>query len=53
MMAAKRTFRTLGPEGDQMDFMEVMEINNGLIIRHRIYWGWLGVNTIINDAYYR
>ena len=41
------------PEGDQMDFMEVMEIKNGLIIRHRIYWGWLGVNTIINDAYYR
>jgi hypothetical protein len=30
--------------------MEVMEINNGLIIRHRIL-GWLGVNTIINDAY--
>ena len=26
---------------------------NGLIIRHRIYWGWLGVNTILNDAYYR
>ena len=41
------------PEGDQMDFMEVMEINNGLIIRHRIYWGWLGVNTIINDTYHR
>lgn len=41
------------PEGEQMDFMEVMEIENGLIIRHRIYWGWLGVNTIINDTYYR
>jgi ketosteroid isomerase-like protein len=41
------------PEGDQMDFMEVMEIKKGLIIRHRIYWGWLGVNTIINDTYNR
>ncbi len=41
------------PEGDQMDFLEVMEIKNSLIIRHRIYWGWLGVNTIINDTYYR
>lgn len=41
------------PEGEQMDFIEVMEIAQGLIVRHRIYWGWLGVNTIINDAYYR
>jgi len=41
------------PDGDQMDFMEVMEIENGLIIRHRIYWGWLGVKTIINDKYHR
>lgn len=41
------------PEGDQMDFLEVMEIENGLIKKHRIYWGWLGVKTIINDTYYR
>lgn len=26
---------------------------DGLIVKHRIYWGWLGVNTILNDTYYR
>ena len=41
------------PEGEQMDFLEVMEVKDGLIIKHRIYWGWLGVNTILNDTYYR
>ncbi|MCW5589548.1 MAG: nuclear transport factor 2 family protein [Legionellales bacterium] len=41
------------PEGEQMDFIEVMEIDEGLIVRHRIYWGWKGVNTILNDTYYR
>jgi hypothetical protein len=30
------------PEGDQIDIMEAMEIAGGLILRHRIYWGWKG-----------
>lgn len=30
------------PDGDQIDIMEVMEIRDGLIQRHRIYWGWKG-----------
>lgn len=27
-------------DGDQMDIVEVMEIRDGLIQHHRIYWGW-------------
>ena len=30
------------PEGDQIDIIEVMEIAEGLIRYHRIYWGWKG-----------
>jgi SnoaL-like domain len=31
------------PEGDQMDIVESMDIHNGLIARHRVYWGWVSV----------
>jgi len=41
------------PDGEQMDFMEVMEIENGLIQRHRVYWGWAGVEVIKADAYHK
>ena len=41
------------PEGDQMDFVEVMEIEHGLITYHRVYWGWLGFKVIKEDAYYK
>jgi ketosteroid isomerase-like protein len=27
------------PDGDQMDFVEVMEVRDGLIQHHRVYWG--------------
>jgi steroid Delta-isomerase len=30
--------------------MEVMEIEHGLIQYHRIYWGWFGVNQLIQSA---
>jgi hypothetical protein len=30
------------PEGDQVEIVEVMEIAEGLIRYHRIYWGWKG-----------
>ena len=35
------------PDGNQMDFVEVMEIKNGLIQYHRVYWGWFGVEIIV------
>ncbi len=31
------------PDGDQMDLVEVMEIRDGLIQHHRVYWGWYAV----------
>lgn len=40
-------------DGEQMDFVEVMEIDDGLIQRHRVYWGWRGVDLLDNDRYYR
>jgi hypothetical protein len=30
------------PDGEQLDLAEVMEIVEGRIQRHRIYWGWRG-----------
>lgn len=34
------------PDGDQMDIVEVMEITDGLIAHHRVYWGWKGVGML-------
>ncbi|MEV6773350.1 nuclear transport factor 2 family protein [Nocardia sp. NPDC051030] len=42
-----------GPDGEQMDFVEVMEIEHGVIRAHRVYWGWRGVGILANDQYYR
>ncbi len=39
------------PDGDQMDFVEAMDIENGLIRRHRVYWGWFGVKILEEDRY--
>lgn len=36
----------VAPEGDQMELVEVMEIENGLIQRHRVYWGWYALNVL-------
>jgi ketosteroid isomerase-like protein len=41
------------PDGEQMDFFEVMEVENGLIHKHRVYWGWRGVEVIKADAYHK
>lgn len=41
------------PQGEQMDFVEVMEIRDGRICRHRVYWGWRGVDLILKDEYFR
>ena len=40
------------PGGDQMDFVEVMEIEDGLIHRHRVYWGWLGLKSLEQDQHW-
>lgn len=34
------------PQGDQMDLVEVMEIEDGLIKRHRVYWGWYALHVL-------
>jgi hypothetical protein len=40
--------------GEQMDFVEAMELNDeGLIQRHCVYWGWLGVRVLQRDEYHR
>jgi steroid Delta-isomerase len=34
------------PDGDQVDLVEVMDINEGLIRHHRVYWGWVGFRAL-------
>jgi len=34
------------PDGDQVDITEVMDIGDGKIQRHRIYWGWFGLKLL-------
>ncbi|HET6605876.1 MAG TPA: nuclear transport factor 2 family protein [Rhodopila sp.] len=41
------------PDGDQMDFTEVMQFRDGLIQRHRVYWGWFGVRTLTSGSHGR
>lgn len=37
------------PEQDQIDLLEVMELENGLIQRHKVYWGFKGVNELLRS----
>lgn len=42
------------PEGEQMDFVESMEINeDGLIQHHNVYWGWFGVGVLQRNEYHK
>jgi SnoaL-like domain len=42
------------PQGEQMDFVEVMDVNDhGLIQHHRVYWGWRGVGILQRGEYHR
>lgn len=41
------------PDGDQMDLVEVMEIEDGLIAHHRVYWGWKGVGMLLRGEHDR
>jgi ketosteroid isomerase-like protein len=34
------------PDGDQLEIVEVMEIRDGLIQHHRVYWGWYSVRLL-------
>jgi len=38
------------PDGDQVDLVEVMEVIDGLIQHHRIYWGWFGTALLVHSA---
>ena len=41
----------LTPTGEQTDMAEVMELKDGLIQSHRIYWGWGGTKLLQKDKY--
>jgi steroid Delta-isomerase len=30
-----------------VDLVEVMDVANGLIAHHRVYWGWVGFQTLV------
>ncbi|RQZ42296.1 nuclear transport factor 2 family protein [Burkholderia sp. Bp9090] len=36
----------VAPAGDQVDLMEMMDIDDGQIVSHRVYWGWYGVRLL-------
>ena len=38
------------PDGEQIDILELMQLKDGLIWRHRIYWGWFGTQMLIQSA---
>ncbi len=38
------------PDGNQIDLVEVMEVEDGKIKYHRIYWGWFGFQHILGSA---
>jgi hypothetical protein len=39
------------PGGEQMDFVEVMELKEGLIHRHRVYRGWFGLSILTGNQH--
>jgi steroid delta-isomerase len=39
-------YPSAGPNGDQLDVVESMDIENGLIVYHRVYWGWRGFEML-------
>jgi hypothetical protein len=41
------------PDGDQQDFVESMEIEDGLIKKHCVYWGWFGVRVLERGEHFR
>jgi hypothetical protein len=42
------------PKGEQMDFVEVVELNDdGLIQYHKVYWGWRGFAVLQRNEYHQ
>jgi hypothetical protein len=39
------------PSGEQMELVEVMEIEGGLIARHRVYWGWSALGVLARNEH--
>lgn len=38
-------------DGEQFDLVEVMELKDGLIQHHRVYWGWFGIKHLEAGAH--
>ena len=38
------------PDGSQVDILELMQLSDGLIARHRIYWGWFGTQMLTGST---
>ena len=34
------------PKGEQLDVVESMDLEDGLIAYHRVYWGWIGFKAL-------
>jgi ketosteroid isomerase-like protein len=41
----------VGADGEQFDLVEVMELKDGLIQHHRVYWGWFGMKHLQEGAH--
>lgn len=37
----------LTPSGEQIDLFESIDLRDGLIVYHRVYWGWRGLKSLI------
>jgi steroid Delta-isomerase len=38
------------PGGNQIDLVEVMDVEDGKITHHRVYWGWFGFQRLLRNA---
>jgi hypothetical protein len=38
------------PAGEQIDLIEMMDVRDGKIRHHRIYWGWFGFKLLLDNA---
>ena len=38
------------PAGEQIDLIEMMDVRDGKIRHHRIYWGWFGFRLLLDNA---
>ena len=36
------------PTGEQVDLVEQLDIRDGKIAHHRVYWGWIGFRTLLD-----